>query len=338
VNKAPLTATAADQTRRVGQPNPTLTLLYTGFVNGEDASVLDTAPTASTTADVNSPAGIYDITVSGGSDNNYALSYVEGTLTVTARDIPLIAWPNPAAITYGTPLGAAQLNATASFGGQAVAGIFSYSPAARALLNVGNGQVLEVTFTPDDTVNYASVTAQAQIDVAKAPLTITAEDKTMVEGEVLPTLTARYSGFVNGDDASDLDTLVTLSTTATSSSPAGAYDIVASGAADANYTIAFVKGTLAVQAIGPSLSTLSGERGKPGSYFVFTAQGFVPGEDVDITIDGRKVLRLKADASGTLTFVLFFGPNAPARSYSITASSVAQALQLTAAARQARLR
>src|SRR5207244_5498306 len=77
-------------------------------------------------------------------------------------------------------------------------------------------------------------------------LTITADDKSKVYGAALPGVTASYSGFVNGDTASDLVTPVSLSTTATAASAVGTYPITASGAADANYTISFVAGTLTV--------------------------------------------------------------------------------------------
>ena len=59
-----------------------------------------------------------------------------------------ITWANPAGITYGTALGATQLNATAS-----VPGTFVYTPAAGTVLNAGT-QTLHVDFTPTDTVNY----------------------------------------------------------------------------------------------------------------------------------------------------------------------------------------
>jgi len=51
---------------------------------------------------------------------------------------------------------------------------------------------------------------------------------------------------VNGDTAASLDSPVVLSTSATASSPAGPYPITASGAADANYSITLVGGTLTV--------------------------------------------------------------------------------------------
>jgi hypothetical protein len=58
-------------------------VLYEGFRNGDDASVLIAAPVATTSATAASPAGVYDITVSGGEAQNYAFTYVGGKLTVT---------------------------------------------------------------------------------------------------------------------------------------------------------------------------------------------------------------------------------------------------------------
>ena len=70
----------------------------------------------------------------------------------------------------------------------------------------------------------------------------------MVYGSGLPALTAGYSGFVNGDTPSSLSTQPTLSTTAMLDSPVSGspYSITAGGAADPNYTIAYVSGTLTV--------------------------------------------------------------------------------------------
>ena len=81
------------------------------------------------------------------------------------------------------------------------------------------------------------------------PLTITANSLTSVYGATLPTLTASYSGFVNGDSVGSLTPAASLSTTATSSSTLGTYPITASGAVDANYNITYTAGTLTVDAV-----------------------------------------------------------------------------------------
>jgi hypothetical protein len=248
VNRAPLTITALNKIKQVGTANPPLEASYSGFVNNDTAASLDVPPTLSTTADINSPIGDYPITVSGAFDPNYSITYVGGILTVTNKVVPTIAWSAPAPIVYGTKLSATQLNAvaTSGAGGPEVAGVYSYNPPLGAALNAGPGQVLAVTFTPSDTESYVAVTKNVSIDVTKAPLTITAENKRKLVGAANPPLTASYQGFVNGDTAASLDVPPSLATTATASSPVGLYPITVSGAEDANYAISFVDGVLTV--------------------------------------------------------------------------------------------
>jgi cyclophilin family peptidyl-prolyl cis-trans isomerase len=88
-------------------------------------------------------------------------------ITVTPSQTPTITWSNPADITYGTALGSAQLGATTS-----VPGTFTYSPAIGTVLHAGAGQVLSVTFTPNDTTDYNTATATVKINVNKATPTI----------------------------------------------------------------------------------------------------------------------------------------------------------------------
>ncbi len=96
----------------------------------------------------------------------YATQSVQLTGTGLAAT-PTISWSNPSAITYGTPLGAAQLNATAS-----VPGTFNYSPAAGAVLGAGT-QTLKVTFTPNDITDYTTATATVTLTVNQAVPAIT---------------------------------------------------------------------------------------------------------------------------------------------------------------------
>ncbi len=90
-----------------------------------------------------------------------------------ARQSVTINWSAPQDITYGTALGAAQLNAAASSAGVSVPGSYSYEPAAGTVLNAGATQPLRVTFTPTDGVRYEGGSAAVDIDVApRAPTVV----------------------------------------------------------------------------------------------------------------------------------------------------------------------
>jgi hypothetical protein len=82
IGSALLTITADDKSKTYGLPNPALTASYSGFVNGEDTNVLTVQAVLSTMADIDSPVDTYPITVSGAAATNYAISYVNGTLTI----------------------------------------------------------------------------------------------------------------------------------------------------------------------------------------------------------------------------------------------------------------
>lgn len=83
INKAPLTITADDKRRFVGQANPLLTFAYSGFLGSDNASNAFTKPpTISTKATPASPGGSYPILPAGGAALNYSLVYVNGTLEV----------------------------------------------------------------------------------------------------------------------------------------------------------------------------------------------------------------------------------------------------------------
>jgi len=101
-----------------------------------------------------------------------------------------------------------------------------------------------------------------------------------VYGSANPALTATYTGLVAGDTPASLDTPVTFSTLATQSSGVGTYAITASGAADANYTITFVNGTLAVT---PAPLTITADDkskvyGSANPALTATYTGFVAGD------------------------------------------------------------
>jgi general stress protein 26 len=241
VTKATITAKAVDKVITLGAAIPTLTINYSGFVNDETIGVINALPTATTTATSSSVVGDYPITVSGGSDNNYAFTYVAGTLTITDKMVPEITWTSPESSVYGTSIGETAMNAEAT-----IAGTFVYTFTADSIFDAGTYQ-LGVSFTPDNTTEYVSVNESVEYTVTKATLTVTANNDTIFVGTEIPELTFDINGFVNNEDESVLNVVPVATTSADVNSPVGTYEIIVSGGSDNNYKFTYVNGTLVIK-------------------------------------------------------------------------------------------
>lgn len=101
--------------------------------------------------------------------NSTDYATVTSTVNLTVgKATPVITWPTPAAITYGTALSGTQLDATASVGGA-----FTYNPPAGAVPAAGS-DILSTTFTPSDTRDYSSPSAEVTLSVVQQASTTTA--------------------------------------------------------------------------------------------------------------------------------------------------------------------
>src|SRR5207249_10636359 len=82
--------------------------------------------------------------------------------------------------------------------------------------------------------------------ITKARLAVTADDFSRLYGQTNPDFTARYSGFVLGEDPSALGGTLGISTPATASSGVGSYAVTPGGLTSTNYTITFTNGSLSI--------------------------------------------------------------------------------------------
>lgn len=220
--------------------HPMAGTIYTIAGTGSTGYAGDGGPAASAT--LNDPGGV---AVDGTShiyiaDSNNQVVRAIGT---PAKSAPTISWQTPAAITYGTPVGASQFDAASS-----VPGSLSYEPSAGAVLTAGT-QLLGVTFTPNDTADYATVTSTTSLVVNKATPVITwATPAPVIPGTALgaPQLNATASvprTFVYSPAAGTVPSLgpVTISVTFT---PADSVD----------YTPTTASVTLMVQRLTPNIN------------------------------------------------------------------------------------
>ena len=97
-------------------------------------------------------------TPSGNDAVNYTTASATVFINVTPAT-PAITWSNPDDIVYGTALSDTQLDAKGS-----VPGIFVYTPSSGTILNAGT-QTLDVSFTPNDAINYTTASASVTMNV-----------------------------------------------------------------------------------------------------------------------------------------------------------------------------
>ncbi|MHA7128113.1 MBG domain-containing protein [Algoriphagus namhaensis] len=238
ITKKTLTITAEDKSKIYGEANPALTFTYSGLVNGD--SKVTTEPGIATTATASSSVGEYPITLSGGSDANYAINLVNGTLTIGKKSLTITA--EDKSKIYGEANPALTFTYSGLVNGDTkVSTEPSVATTATVSSSVG---YYPITLTGGSDANYAINLVNGTLTIGKKDLTITAEDKSKIYGEANPALTFTYSGLVNGD--TQVTTEPSIATTATVSSSVGYYPITLTGGSDANYAINLVNGTLTI--------------------------------------------------------------------------------------------
>lgn len=244
VNKAMLTATASSVSREYGEGNPAIGVSYSGFKNGEDDSVVGTYATASSAADHFSNVGSYAAIASGAAASNYNFAYVNGVLGVTKAT--LLATADNAAREYGVADPAFTASYTGFKNGDTVSVVdtlASGTSTSFAVSGVG-AYVINMSGAADN--NYEFTYAPGVLTITQATLTARPVDTYRREGEDNPVFSVVYTGFRNGENASVIDIPATATTSADALSAVGAYDIVASGAADDNYNFVYLNGVLDV--------------------------------------------------------------------------------------------
>jgi hypothetical protein len=103
VGQAALSITASSPADiNYGDPAPTVTPIYGGFVLGENETVLTTPPTCGSDYTQGDPVGTYTTSCSGAAATNYMISYFTGSFDADPAALSITA-SSPADITYGDP-------------------------------------------------------------------------------------------------------------------------------------------------------------------------------------------------------------------------------------------
>jgi hypothetical protein len=259
-------------------------------------------------------AGAHTITASYGGDASFIVGVsTPWSHTVTAASLIITA--NNQTKVYGAAIPTLTASYSGFVNGDTAASLTTQPTLTTTATATSNVGAYSITASGAANANYTITYVAGTLTVTPAALTITADNKTKVYGAAIPTLTASYSGFVNGDTAASLISLPTFSTTATSASHVGAYCITADGAASPNYTITYVAGTLTVN---PATLTVTADNkvkvvSGPMPTLTYTVTGLVGSETL------QTEPTLSTDATST----------SPVGTYAITATGATASTDYT---------
>jgi sugar lactone lactonase YvrE len=289
VQKAVLTVTPISAAMVYGQQVPVLSCTFQGFVNGDTRTIaVGGAPALSTLAVFKTKPGSVAITAKIGSLTSANYSFVFGTGTLTISKALLTVKPRTIVMNYGSQLPALVYDLTGFVSGDStamVSGVPLLTTAAGSASSVGSYTIGGTVGTLASAM-YSFAVESSSLAIQKAVLTVSANSAAMIYGGARPALTYTVSGFVNGETATVVSGLPSLTTTATTSSPVGAYvvNVDTTKLLSKNYSFAVVNGTItvnkAVLIVTPApISTIYGAS-QPA--LTFQIGGFVNGDSAGV--------------------------------------------------------
>uniref|UniRef100_UPI00056C065B MBG domain-containing protein n=1 Tax=Oceanospirillum maris TaxID=64977 RepID=UPI00056C065B len=263
---------------------------YDGFVTGEDASVLSGTLTYGGNAQGAINAGDYVLSVSGLTSNNYAINYVDGTLTIGKGVVDLMISAKNAFKVYDGEawFGGNGVDVDGLAAGETLAdldGTLVWGGSAQGAVNAGDYTIAASGLSSP---NYEIRFNDGTLTIGQAPLTIAAQNASKTyDGQAWSGNNGvSYNGFVNGEDVSVLNDSLSWGGTAQGAVNAGNYTLLPSGLSSDNYNINFVDGalsigkanlTVAAQDVSKTYDGLAWSGNNGVSY-----NGFVNGEDVSV--------------------------------------------------------
>ena len=297
INPITLTAKVNDVSREYGDDNPQFSSTYTGFVNNEDASVLTSHGTYSTTATAKSDVGNYTIKQTGATAQNYVFEYEDGTLTVNKA--PLTMTANDKTITYGSKLPTLDVKYEGLKNNETTPEWDTEPKITTTATKENDAGTYLINIYNADATNYNITTVSGTLTINKAVLSIKADSKNKLYCESNPQLTCSYVGFVNNETESVLSTKPKLSTTATINSVVGIYPIEVSGANATNYNISYQNAELTIKKRELSVTAHNYTRayGEENPSFELSYTGFVNNENEDVLLSKPKATTVATTTS-----------------------------------------
>ncbi|HBC21452.1 MAG TPA: hypothetical protein DC009_05110 [Porphyromonadaceae bacterium] len=246
ISKRELTAKAVDCERYYGDANPDFKVSYVGFVNGDDETSINTAPSVQCEATPESSVGAYPLKIAGGFADNYSFTYQDGQMSV--KKAPLTVGVVNSTKVYGEENPQFELSYSGLKNGEETPA-WSEQPTFKTKASQFSGAgEYDVTVAGGVAPNY-DVTAYTpgKLTITKRNLVVKAVDYSRYYGVPNPDFKVSYIGFINGDTRAVISVDPKAECEATIESNVGTYPITVSGGFDDNYNFEYQNGSLEVK-------------------------------------------------------------------------------------------
>lgn len=244
INPVTLKAKVSDASRQYGDANPQFSSTYTGFVNNEDASVVTSHGSYTTTATAKSDVGTYAIKQTGATAQNYVFEYEDGTLTVEKASLTMTA--NDKTMTYGGTIPTFEAKYEGLKNNETQPVWITEPSLSTTAISASKVGTYPITISNAEAKNYQLILNSGTLTIGKAELTVKADNNSRTYGEANPEFTLSYTGLQNDETAPEWEKQPTIETTADAKSPVGTYPISIKDAVAVNYNITAEDGSLTV--------------------------------------------------------------------------------------------
>jgi len=265
-----------------GDAMPQYTSQYSGFVLGDNESILTKLPTFTCSATSQSNAGTYNIVPSGAEATNYTFTYANGTLTIDKRNLQVL--PNNASRIYGYANPSFSLSYNGFINADNDSKITTKPSTATTATLTSNAGDYPITCSGGSATNYSFTYETGTLTITKAPLTVCVSNSSRLYGATNPSFTINYSGFRNGETQAVLAVQPQAVCLATPASDVSSYPIIISGGTSTNYDFSYINGTLTITKASLTITAenKSREQGQSNPEFTLAYSGFKNNENASV--------------------------------------------------------